>query len=831
MKDNLSTPMMRQYMEVKSKLPDKMLFFRVGDFYELFGEDAKLSAPIMGIALTSRDKTIPMCGVPYHSVSQYISKLTAKGISVAICEQVEDPKLAKGIVKREIVKVITPSLVYDSSTLDAKNYSYLLSIVREDDLWGFSYIDYSTGEFKASSTTNVDELLREVVNLEPKEIIYESSIPDVLSTFLPNISYSLVKKNYNFEFRNIIVDTRLSSIELKAAKLVFNYLVNTQFRDEFPHVRYLSKINSSKYLILDEFTSRNLDLFNSFLKAIDFTITAMGGRKIRKAVAQPFRDLDSINNRLNDVEIFVNNLNTLNCIRTNLKKCSDIERLVAKVAVSQYSPRDFKTLLESLVTSIEIIKEISTSNLKSFEIIDTEDFLNYILERISFLEDKQPFSINDGEIFKKGFNKELDDLIDLHVNSKKFLIDMEREEKQRTKISSLKIRYNKIFGYYIDVTKANLHLVPNNYIRKQTLVNNERFITEELKVLEEKLINAENRRRELERNLLEEIVNDFKKYIDSALSISNMISEIDLISSFAWCALNRNYIRPEIHNGFDLVLENAKHPVLLELLGDRFIANDTNLISNNFFHIITGPNMAGKSTLMRTVALLTIMAHMGSFIPASYASIPLTDQVFTRVGATDYILQGQSTFMVEMIEASNIISSATKNSLIILDEIGRGTSTYDGISIAWAIAEYIHDKIGSKCMFATHYHELTVLEKELKNTANYSMDVEEEKEGLFFIRKVVNRPASKSYGIQVASMAGVPKEVINRAYSIMNDLEKDRVNYGEKEVDQLNLFNIKENKEHKKIISDIKELDFNNITPIEALNRIYKWKEKIDDNA
>ncbi len=839
MTDNF-TPMMKQYNEAKAQVPGKLLFFRMGDFYELFLDDALTAAPVMGIALTSRDKKnpIPMCGVPYHAVSSYISKLTQKGYSVAICEQVEDPKKAKGIVKREIIRVITPSLVYDSSIIEGKQTSYLVALVFDEGKWSYACLDYTTGEFKANTVNSTDELVKEISLISPREVIYEKDvhIPEVLKRFLINVSFSSVEPRglSNINFNQMIVDTRLEKAEVKAGKFIISYLVDTQFRDSFPHIRYFYKVSSSEYLGIDEFTSKNLDLFNSFLGCMDETVTPMGGRALRQSIGQPLKEEKAINKRLDAVEILTKNYSTLEKVRLLFSQCSDIDRLSSKVALGQFGPRDFKRLLDSIEVAVNVKGTISDLNLplKDLEVKELYDFATELSQKF---EDELPATSKDGGIFKQGFDANLDELINLHSNSRQVLMEMEKNERERTKISSLKIKYNKIFGYYIEITNANLHLVPENYQRKQTLVNGERFMTPELRELEIRLLNSEEERVNLEIKLIEDFAVQFKdKFLSSTLDLSSWAAELDVLTNFAWLAIKRKYQRPQICEGFDLTLHDARHPVLDQTMGDEFVPNDIALNSSCFFHIITGPNMAGKSTLMRTTALLVIMSHMGSFIPASSAKIPVVDRVFTRVGATDYILQGQSTFMVEMIETSNIIYSATKNSLIILDEIGRGTSTYDGISIAWSIAEYIHDKIGAKCMFATHYHELTILEQELSGAKNFSMSVEEEKNGLFFLRKIVQKPASRSYGIQVASMAGLPDSVIKRAYHIMGRLEEERAKGADlKDVNQLSLFdkaaqNAPEEKYNIEFIEELASIDLDKMTPLDALNRLYKWKGKVN---
>lgn len=835
--ENVSTPMMKQYMAAKAEVPDKLLFFRMGDFYELFGEDAVKASPILGIALTSRDKKnpVPMCGIPYHAVSSYIWKLTQKGYSVAICEQIEDPKKAKGIVQRAITRVVTPSLVYDNDIIDGKQYSYLASVVPNNQSWSYAYLDYSTGEFKAGSVDNTDALVKEFSLLTPKEVIYskDTNIPDVLKRFLMNVSFSSVSCKTvmsESQLAKMITDSRLSPAELKAGAIIINYLSQTQFIENFPHIRYFSKVSASEFLGIDEFTSKNLDLFGSFMDCLDSTVTAMGGRALRKNISQPLMNIEDINKRLDTVSSLTNRVPFMEQIKLFLSQCSDIERLASKIATSQYGPRDFRKLCESIELVCNIYDEVKKEGDIELPNIDKKSIYNFVYKFTQITETVQPHNFKDGGIFKKGADPRLDEIIDLHVNSRQVLLEMERSEKSSSGISSLKIKYNRIFGYYIEITNTNLHLVPERYQRKQTLVNGERFTTPELKELEIKLLSAEENRIKLEEELLVSYVDSFREeHLNTALDLSSWIASLDLLICFAWIAVERKYVRPNMHQGFELVIKDAKHPVLFESMKQDFVPNDVEFDQDKFFHIITGPNMAGKSTIMRTVALLVVMSHMGSFIPASSAKVPITDRVFTRVGATDYILQGQSTFMVEMIETANIIFSASKRSLIILDEIGRGTSTYDGISIAWSIAEHIHNNMGAKCMFATHYHELTVLEQELKGAFNYSLAVDEEKDGLFFLRKLVSKPASKSYGIQVAGMAGLPSTVISRARSIMKKLETERgasTELVKNDMNQLSLFDSK--KDNYEFIEELASIDLNAITPLEALNRLYKWKGEVD---
>ncbi|MBN1114451.1 MAG: DNA mismatch repair protein MutS [Oligoflexia bacterium] len=838
------TPMLRQYHENKAKVPGKLLFFRMGDFYELFSDDALVAAPILGIALTSRDKKnpIPMCGIPFHAVSSYISKLTRKGYSVAICEQVEDPKKAKGIVKRDIIRVVTPSLVYDSDSIEGKQASFLASISPDGKKWSYAYLDYSTGEFFAGSCDSTDDLVKELSLINPREIIFDNrvEIPEVLKKLLLSVSFFAldVKSLSHINMNNIIIDSRLGKSEVGSARLVMQYLVDTQYRTDFPHIRYLARTSTSEHLGLDEFTSRNLDLFGSFLQTLDATVSPMGGRILRQSISQPLNNKAEIEKRLDSVDIFKSTPDLLEDIRSRLFHCGDMDRLLSKIAVSQYSPRGLRKLLESIEIAADIAGLIESRDLPLDRVGDTGELMSFTQDLLDKLETEQPATIYDGSIFKKGFNSGLDSLIDLHYGSRKILMEMEAREKERTRISSLKIKYNRVFGYYIEITRANLHLVPADYQRKQTLVNGERFVTEELKELEVRLLTADEKRKELELKLVEEYAEQIRgRYISKIGEISEWLAKIDLLCGFAWIASKRNYVKPSMNDGFDLDLKDARHPVIWVTMGDEFVPNDISFTGDDFFQIITGPNMAGKSTLMRTLALTVIMAHIGSYVPAAYANIPLVDKVFTRVGATDYILQGQSTFMVEMIEASNIIHSATERSLIILDEIGRGTSTYDGISIAWALAEYIHNRIGAKCMFATHYHELTALDAELKGAVNLSMAVEEESEGLFFLRKVVRKPASRSYGIQVAAMAGLPSSIIKRAFSVMNGLENERrqASLVKEDINQLSLFSQADfnadiaAKQEYKFIEELSSIDLDKLTPLEALSRLYKWKEEVNE--
>lgn len=885
---SIDTPMMRQYNKIKEEAEGKLLFFRMGDFYELFGEDAVTAAPILGIALTARDKknSIPMCGIPYHAVNNYISKLTDKGYSVAICEQLEDPKDAKGIVKRGLTKIVTPSLSYDPESIDKQENQYLIAVYEKNNIWSYSAVEYSTGKFFANSVSSETELIERLRVLGVKEIVYprDLKISSSIQNFLQNISFTVldlekkaIKKESLF---GIISDSQLQEGELLAAKTILYYLKITQFRDSFPHITYLAKDIQKDRLLIDEFSIKNLELLSELLPQINYTKTAMGSRFLRQNLLEPLYNINKINLRQKNIEKILGSSEILESLKNNLQNIPDLERLTTKVLSSFYSAQTVQNLFYGLKYAIETIleyKEILNISNKTFNNLEKKD-LNFnelylfIENKLNFFTDTPPVSLNNYGTFTKGYNEELDALIDLTEEVSAILKGIEQREREQTGIQNLRIKFNKVFGYYIEISKGNASKAPEGYIRKQTLVNAERFITEELKELETKILDAQEQRLRLEQELLADLVIKFSLFAKDSFYISKLIAEIDLIFSFAKLAFEKNYIKPTIHTERELVLKGARHPILEHYLKDNFIPNDISFNENSaWFHIVTGPNMSGKSTLMRSVSIIVILAHMGSFVPAIDAKIPLTDQIFTRVGATDYISRGQSTFMVEMVEAANILRSASDKSFIIIDEIGRGTSTFDGISIAWSVAEYINNKIKAKCMFATHYHELTVLEDILNGVKNYSMAVEEDNKNLIFTRKYIASPSQKSYGINVAKMAGLPKSVITQAMGILKQFESEGrvlVNLDSKR--QASLFDfsqdeVKELAPHNKIektktqkhenlsktinekieannildeeipenlkikhsiFKELEGIDPNDLTPMEALSLLYKWKEK-----
>ncbi len=844
------TPLMKQYFSIKEKYKDAIVFFRLGDFYEMFGEDAKIASSVLQITLTSRNKDseepIPMCGIPHFTADSYIPKLLSKGYKVAICEQVEDPKLAKGIVHREVVRIITPGTFIPEQP---KENSYILSFYLEGNRKGIAVADVSTGEFLLYETSNPIE--DEVARFQPKEILCPSTLrkkPD-LNQLLNGAFISYYDDSY-FDFseayRTLLKHFRVISLEgygcenmnvaISSAGALINYLTENYKEISF---RKISVFKPHNHLFIDSITCKNLEILenlrdgsikNTLLTILDETITPMGGRFFRNAITKPLTDLSLINKRLNAIENLCGNYELLEYLKTILQEISDIERITIKIVNKSANPREVIALRNSLKkiaplkgvlkSSLDLyLNELSQSLLECFEIVELID---------SMVVDNPPVDLSDGGIIKSGYDKEVDELREISKNAKDFIAKLEIKERQRTSISSLKIGYNKIFGYYIEVTKANLKLIPQDYIRKQTLVNSERFITQELKEYETKILEAENRLKELETELFHKLLNEIKGYEEQLLTSSRTIAIIDFLYSLALVAKNFNYTKPSVNDGDVIEIIEGRHPVLERIIGKdeetflnrRFIPNDIYLDGNeNRLIIITGPNMAGKSTYMRQVALIVMMAQMGSFVPAKSATIGIVDRIFTRIGASDLIAKGHSTFMVEMIETANILNNATKKSLILLDEVGRGTSTYDGMSIAWAVVEYIAKTLKSRTLFATHYHELTEVVFSLDGAKNYNAVVKEWGDEIIFLYRIEKGSADKSYGIQVARLAGLPQEVIERAKIILNKLEKR----GLKETvraSQLSLFYTED-----PIILELININVDSLTPKQALKKLKVLKD------
>lgn len=806
------TPMMKQYFEIKERYEDFILFYRLGDFYEMFFDDAIKASKALEITLTARNcglaEKAPLCGVPYHAANTYLTRLIDKGFKVAICEQVEDPKTAKGIVKRDVVRVITPGTVIDASMLSEDENNYVLSIYEGDHNFGLSYSDITTGELKSTiikKDDNNSRLLDEINKISPTEIISNISDDSLLDSALlqDDIVMSAVPGSY-FKIDNAEATIkRLLSVfssdslgfdnqeeMIIATGAILSYIEETQ-KVELSHISTVDIYSIDSYMVLDKFTRRNLELVEtmrskekkgSLLWVLDKTRTSMGARELKRMIEEPLLNVSAINKRLDAVEILYDDLFLRDEIRTLLSDVYDLERLSTKLVYGNVNARDLLALKSSLATlpiMINLLRDFDKGLLASIK--DRIDPLGDICERISnSINEDPPISIKDGNIIKDGYNAELDELRSAVKNGKTWIYDIEQREKEATGVKTLKIGFNKVFGYYIEVTRANSDMVPESYIRKQTLANAERYITPELKEIEEKVLGAEDKIVILEYKLFCEIREELLKNVSRLLSTAKQVSLLDVLSSFADVSYNNNYVKPTVNDSKLINIEKGRHPVIEKIsLEEKFVPNSTTLDNeSDKMYIITGPNMAGKSTYLRQVALITLMAQLGCYVPCDSAEIGIVDRIFTRVGASDDLSQGQSTFMVEMSELANILHNSTSNSLIILDEIGRGTSTYDGLSIAWAVVEYLSQDAGfsPKTMFATHYHELTELEGKFDGVKNYRISVEEVGDDIVFLRKIVRGSANRSYGIQVAKLAGIPDKVLKIAYNVLEKLEEHDIN-------------------------------------------------------
>ena len=881
------SPMMQHYLDTKKQYSDCVLFYRLGDFYEMFYEDAENVSRELELTLTGKDcgqeKRAPMSGIPYHAAEGYIAKLIEKGYKVAICEQVEDPKSAKGIVKREVVRVVTPGTVIESNLLEEKKNNYIMSIYKSGLYFGIAVCDISTGEFLATQITehnNFARLLDEISRYSPAEIIVsdmmfnsKTEIEKIKERFKTYISkeneeffdgeYELLSGMYNIinDKNTKLDDSKLAEKKLAiyAINALLKYLEDTQ-KTGLDHINTIKIYSTTRYMALDINARRNLELTEkmrdkskkgTLLWVLDKTSTSMGGRMLRRWINDPLIDKTEINQRLDAVEELKDSIILRGDIIEALKKVYDIERLAGKIAYGNANGRDLISLKNSVKQLPDIKHILATTGaglLKNiYEGMDTLEDVYEIIEK-SIVEDP-PIGVKDGGLIKMGYDPEIDKLKSATTDGKKWLIDLETKEKEETGIKNLKIGFNKVFGYFIEVTKSNLSMVPERYIRKQTLANAERYITEELKQLENQLLGAEEKVVILEYNAFSEVRDSIEKQIQRIQKTASLISELDVIASFAIVAENLNYAKPIVDNEGIIDIKEGRHPVIEKMIStNNFVPNDTYLDkTSNRLAIITGPNMAGKSTYMRQVALITLMAQIGSFVPAASAKIGIVDKIFTRVGASDDLSMGQSTFMVEMMEVATILKEATSNSLVILDEIGRGTSTYDGLSIAWAVAEYIADvkKCGAKTLFATHYHELTELENKIEGVKNYSIAVKEKGEDIIFLRKIVDGGTDESYGVHVARLAGVPQIVTQKANEILQSLE--RKNMINNKVTIENLVNDKKdvampatnigiapqidmdmnNYKIAEVAHEIDKIDFNQITPLEALNTLVRIKEKL----
>ena len=865
------SPAMQVYLDNKEQYKDCILFYRLGDFYEMFFDDAITASRELELTLTGKDcgqaERAPMCGVPYHAAETYIARLIEKGYKVAICEQLEDPKTAKGIVKRGVIRVVTPGTVMETNLLEEKKNNYIMSIYKSGIYYGIAVCDLTTGDFKTTQIkeqNNFATLMDEIARYSPAEIIVNDmmfmsteemeKIKERFSVYISMLKEEQFNTDYEtFKLKYDIVDENEQEVKnmeeqtlcIVASNGLFNYLRDTQKND----LEYIHKIilyNTTHYMNLDTNARRNLEITEklrdkskkgTLLWVLDKTSTSMGGRLLRRWISDPLIDIARINERLEAVKELKEDIILRGDIVDSLKKVYDIERLAGKISYGSANGRDLISLKNSSkqLPDVKANLEKAKSPLlkKLYEELDTLDDIYEIID--NSIEEDPPIGIKEGNLIKRGYNEEIDHLKEATTNGKNWILKIETEEKEKTGIKGLKISFNKVFGYFIEVTKANLALVPDRYIRKQTLTNCERFITDELKKVENEILGAEEKVVNLEYNAFCDIRDKIESQISRVQKTANIIATLDVLNSFATVADDMNYVMPIVDNSGSIDIKNGRHPVIEKILpSGSFVENDTYLDKgDNRLAIITGPNMAGKSTYMRQVALITLMAQCGSFVPASYAKIGVVDKIFTRVGASDDLSMGQSTFMVEMMEVASILKEATPNSLVILDEIGRGTSTYDGLSIAWAVAEYISDKekCGAKTLFATHYHELISLEEKLEGVKNYSVAVKEKGEDVIFLRKIVSGGTDESYGVHVAKLAGVPQVVTKRANETLRSLERKSV-----------LGNKAKEKENKKVVEgqfdlynyklaeiahELDKVDINELTPVQALNILMNMKEKM----
>ena len=865
------SPMMQHYLDMKEKYKDCILFYRLGDFYEMFFDDAINVSKELELTLTGKEcgqeERAPMCGIPFHAADTYIAKLIANGHKVAICEQLEDPKLAKGMVKRDVIRVVTPGTVIEANLLEDKKNNYIMSVYKNGIYYGLTACDVTTGDLRTTEikeTNNFSALLDEISKYSPAELVVNpmmydcseeiSKIKERFEVYITRLEEKEFTNNYeNWAIKYKIVDDEERPVEnlskymlsVSATNALFTYLLDTQ-KNNLEHINKIVVYSITKYMSLDINARRNLEITEklrdktkkgTLLWVLDKTSTAMGGRLLRRWLNNPLIDVSKINKRLDSVAELKDNIILRGDILDSLKKVYDIERLAGKISYGSANGRDLISLKSSAKQLPEIKKILSQakSSMLSelYSELDTLDDVYDIIDKT--IVDEPPISVKEGGLIKLGYDEEIDKLKTATTDGKNWIINLEAEEREKTGIKGLKVGFNKVFGYYIEVTKSNISLVPDRYIRKQTLTGGERYITEELKNLENQILGAEEKVVNLEYNVFVEVRDKIEAQIERVQKSAGIIATLDCLCSLATVSEDQNYVRPDVDNSGVLDIKDGRHPVIEKILpSGSFVQNDTYLDKDeNRLAIITGPNMAGKSTYMRQVALITLMAQIGSFVPASYAKIGVVDKIFTRVGASDDLSMGQSTFMVEMMEVAQILKEATANSLVILDEIGRGTSTYDGLSIAWAVAEYISDreKCGAKTLFATHYHELTELENKLGGVKNYSIAVKEKGEDIIFLRKIVKGGTDESYGVHVAKLAGVPQTVTKRANEILKSIERKNVLNNKKMEKQekgvadgqLTMFNYK----LAEIAHELDKVDVNELTPIDALNTLVKIKEKM----
>ncbi len=878
------TPMMEQYQEVKKNNPDCLLFFRLGDFYEMFFEDAIVTSRELELTLTGRscgqEERAPMCGVPYHSAETYIQRLVQKGYKVAICEQMEDPRLAKGLVKREITRIVTPGTTMNADTI-GENNNYIMSVNRIADAIGLAVADITTGEFLVTEFSEEEKLWDEVAKFQPSELLVNEEIQNMQSLDLDRMKerlslfvnayapyhyqYPRCKEEVLHQFGVLQLEgLGLDGMELgvTAAGALLEYLTETQKR-ELSHINQVKTYSVQEYMILDMATRRNLELTEtlrdksrrgSLLWVLDHTQTAMGGRRLRKWMEQPLIQKQAIDTRLACVEDLTENPMLSAELKESLSKIYDMERLMGRISYGSANARDLLALKNSLKALPEIALLLSDLPADGFRQIEEEmDLLEDVCQLLEeAIEEEPPISVREGSLIKTGYHAQIDQYRSAAVNGKTWLAELEAKEKEETGIKNLKVGYNRVFGYYLEVSKGNIPLVPARYIRKQTLTNGERYITEELKQIEDTLLGAKEKGEALEYEVFCQIREEVGSAMVRVQRSADAVAKLDALRSMAEAAYRNHYVKPQIlPPGQEIHIENGRHPVVEQMLPENtFIANDTHLTQEeDRIAVITGPNMAGKSTYMRQVAVIVLMAQIGCFVPADAARISIADRIFTRVGASDDLARGQSTFMVEMSEVSNILRHATANSLLILDEIGRGTSTFDGLSIAWAVVEYISDKkiIGAKTLFATHYHELTQLEGQLYGVRNYCVAIKESGDDVIFLHKIHQGSGNQSYGIEVAKLAGLPAWVLERAHEILDELlDRDIAKKASQIVarqqvepqgstQQISLFMPAELEEAagvlseaaQQILQELQEADLNHQTPLEAMQLLYDWQNRL----
>lgn len=862
------TPLMTQYFKIKEQHPDTILLFRVGDFFETFEDDARTASKVLGITLTKRAngkaENVALAGFPHHAIDSYLPKLVRAGYRVAVCEQVENPKFAKGIVKRKVVEVVTPGVAFSDKLLDHKKNNYVMSIHLNDERAGLSFSDISTGEYFCYEIPQI-EIEEQIGHINPSEIIISRKQKNILEPIVQSINNSIRITRlddwiFNLEFAN---DTLLGQFKTKnlkgygvdrltdgliAAGAILHYLKDTQ-KVELNHLNKIALYNPNSYMILDYATRRNLEITftiqegsreGSLISILDRTETAMGGRLFKRWISSPLRNVELINQRQECVENFFKNKKLRNNLKKELSEIGDLERLISKVCTGRANPRELinlKTSIKKIPLLKQLLDQAEAETLK--KINDQLSELDSIVQKLELaINDDPPASLSDGGIIRDGYSPELDELRSLSTNAKTWIANLQKSERERTSIPSLKVSYNRVFGYYIEISNTHKNKVPDNYLRKQTLVNSERYITPELKEYEDKILNAEENISTLEYELFNDVRLSIAAETEAIQKNARLIAMIDCYLSLAECAEVYKYVKPEINESTEIEIKNGRHAVVERILppGEKFTPNDYKMSNDeNQIIILTGPNMSGKSVYLRQIGLIVLLAQIGSFVPADSASIGIVDRIFTRVGASDNITAGESTFLVEMQEAANILNNATSKSLILLDEIGRGTSTFDGISIAWAITEYLHEnpELSAKTLFATHYHELNEMATIFPRIKNYKVEVREYGDKVIFLHKVSSGGADHSYGIQVAQMAGLPLFVTNRAKEILENLEGKELTpyemkkaklakYKQEDNLQISMFEFKDDELRK----EIDELDLDKLTPLDALNRLSELKKK-----